>query len=565
VQYVRSGATLLVALAVMRGQPGPAFGHGNHGGPTGGAAHAGAGIAVIRPDESLKLSVDVLGYLSGSLASAWRTGEPLGAGGKIPLFYNQKLHIEAPFERAAPAKRDYWPQYRDFSYIPVWLPSQLGARVQYRFLPTLGATVSAVYFGSVDRPTLEPNPLEFEEMFVRWSPEKVRGLSFSIGQLFLLGSYSPSFDQFPLESFRFNGLALDYQRPFGDGQLRLRAAGGRMPLGRTTNVEIADPEPVFNHPFVDGVRERSHLYLTAGLARANGFSLDVLGGYQVLPEDSSISNDRSPSLTTVWPKSSGYQAGLQLGLSRGGLEQYLMASYGKGDVEMAWGAPDWVYREDAYARRDRFMREGSSLLQAVYWGGFTGRRFRLVAGAWGQWRRPKAEQRMWTIINGLTSEPERIVATTMDFRAAKTNLIPTYTWGLLSIGVRLDGLYYFDKHATTDTIEPQADQALRPLYVQEGTAMTYADLVQGPSRWEREAVDCAIVTPFVDVSPGEIFRIRAAWSGAWYSSPIRRQRGVSNFHANVTISAWLIYRFGIAAEADRPDQNEGEHDPLPES
>jgi hypothetical protein len=202
--HVCLASRVLVTVLAICGQAGAAIGHGSHGGPGGGSAHAGAGIATIRPDESLKLSVDLLGYLSGSLASEWRTGEPLGAGGKIPLFYNQNLHLEAPFERAGPAKRDYWPQYRDFSYIPVWLPSQLGARVHYRFLRTLAATVSAVYFGSVDRATLEPNPLEFEEMFVRWTPESVAGLSLSIGQLFLLGAYSPSFDQFPLESFRFN-------------------------------------------------------------------------------------------------------------------------------------------------------------------------------------------------------------------------------------------------------------------------------------------------------------------------------------------------------------------------
>jgi hypothetical protein len=543
---VRPAAALLLGVLLSQIDTGSARGHGSHGGPSGGASHSGAGIAAIRPDPSLRLSVDVLGYLSGSLASSWRTGEPLGAGGKIPLFYNQHLHLEAPFERASPAKRDYWPQYRDFSYIPVWLPSQLGARVQYRFLPGLQATASAVYFGSVDRPTVEPNPLEFEELFIRWSPERVPGLSFSIGQLFLLGSYSPSFDQFPLESFRFSGLALDYERPLVLGEIRLRVAGGRTPIGRTTNVELVDPEPIFNHPFVDGVRERNHLYGTVGFAFAHGVSLGLLAGYQVLPEDRSVSNDRSPNLTTIWPKSSGYQAGAELSLVRGPMEHVLTASYGKGDVEMGWGAPDWVYREDTYAKRDRFMREGSSLLQAVYWGGFSGHRLRVTGGAWAQWRRPRPEERVWIVFNEQTQQPDRIVAATRPFRAIKANVMPSYTVGLFSVGVRLDGLRYLDKDATTDTIEPQVDQALRPRNIEGSSGMLITDRVLGPSRWEREAVDCAIVTPFVDVSPGDIFRVRASWSGALYSSPVRRQRRISTFHANVTVSAWLIYRFALA-------------------
>jgi hypothetical protein len=542
---IRQAAALLAALWPHGVDIRSAGAHGSHGGPSGGASHSGAGIATIRPDESLKLSVDVLGYLGGSMASGWRTGEPLGAGGKIPLFYNQNLHIEAPFERATPAKRDYWPQYRDFSYIPVWLPPQVGARVQYRFLPGLQAAVSAVYFGSVDRPTLEPNPLEFEELFVRWSPDRVAGLSFTIGQLFLLGAYSPSFDQFPLESFRFNGVALDYDRPLGWGEVRLRLAGGRTPMGRTTNVEISDPEPIFNHPFVDGVRERNHVYGTAGIALTRGWSLELLGGYQVLPEDRSVSNDRSPNLTIIWPKSSGYQAGAHLSFSRGGIEQHLTASYGRGDVEMGWGAPDWVYREDAYARRDRFSREGSSLRQVVYWGALSASRLRLLGGAWAQWRRPRPEQREWTVFNELSPEPTRILAATRPFRALKANIIPSYSTGPLSIGVRLDALYYLDKDATTSTIEPLVDQALRPQQIEGTTGMLVSDFVLGPSRWEREAVDCAIVTPFVDLSPGEIFTVRASWSGAFYSSPIRRQRGISSFHANVTIAAWLVYRFGI--------------------
>ena len=95
-------------------------------------------------------------------------------------------------------------------------------------------------------------------------------------------------------------------------------------------------------------------------------------------------------------------------------------------------------------------------------------------------------------------------------------------------------LYY-----NQNTIEPLTDQALRPVFV-PGDPNTR---LVGPSLWEREAVDATIVSPFVELMAGPVFKIRATWSGAWYGQPIHRQRRVGRFHANLTLSAWLIYRF----------------------
>jgi hypothetical protein len=47
-----------------------------------------------------------------------------------------------------------------------------------------------------------------------------------------------------------------------------------------------------------------------------------------------------------------------------------------------------------------------------------------------------------------------------------------------------------------------------------------------------------------DLRLGEVLRVRASWSGAWYSHAIHRQRTDSAFHANLTLSVWLIHRFG---------------------
>jgi hypothetical protein len=539
-QWLLIGGLVTAALTASSAA---AFGHGSHGPSSGPVGHVGAGIATVRPDETLKLSLDLFGFLSGSLASGWRTGEPLGAGGKIPAFYNQHLYLLGPFERTGLAKKDYWPQYRDFSYNPLWQPSQLGMRVQYQFVPTLRGTVTAAYFGSLDRVTVEPNPIELEELFGRWTPEALPGFSVSFGHLLMVGSYAASFDQFPLESFQFNGIALGYERAVGPAELRFQLAGGRTPLGRTTAVEMIDPDPMRNHQNLDGVRERTHVYTTAAAHLASGFSFGLIAGYQVLPADETTTID--PFVARhVWRQSSGWHAGVEAGFARGAFGHLLTITHGWGDVEMATAAPDYVYVRETDAR-DRFTREGSRVLQAVYSGHVTTRRFRLFTGVWGQWRRPSPVVRTYSIFDELQQQMVTLTSPAQPFRAAKVNLEPALTFGPAAVGVRLDGILYFDKKATTGTIEQVVDEALRPATITrpDGTQAT----VTGASLWEREAVDSLIVSPFVDVWIGQVVRVRGSWSGAWYTRPIHRQRQDAAFHANLTLSAWLVYRFGVPA------------------
>jgi hypothetical protein len=309
-------------------------------------------------------------------------------------------------------------------------------------------------------------------------------------------------------------------------------------------VEPIDPEPMFNHPALDGARDRIHLYATAGVELAERFYLGLLGGYQLLPEDSTNTNDRTPNLITRWPRSSGWQAGAELGFFGRLFEHHLTASYGRDDVELGWGTPDLVYRDDPAARRALLSRAGSSLLQAVYWGGLSVGRLQVMGGAWGQWRRPAKMERTWNVLSDISQQVEPVLARTADFRALKLNLVTLYRVGPIAAGLRLDGIRYFDKSATSNTIEPLADEALRP-FTRTDPSGAITERVQGPSRWEREAVDCGIVSPFVELGVAEVFRLRAAWSGAWYSAAIHRQRQDADFHANFTLSAWLVYRFGV--------------------
>jgi hypothetical protein len=546
-----SGVAFILGLPGMLALPSRASGHGAHAvGKSSSVSHLGARIATIDSDESLKLSIDFEGYFSGSVSSGWGTGEPLGAGGKMPLYYSQFLHLEAPYDRPDLARRDYWPQYRDFSYVPLWQPSQFGVRVQYALVHTVRATVAVEYFGgSMDAGKVAPNPLEFEEYSVRWTPEKVAGLSLAIGHLLLVGSYAQPFDQFPLEFYQLNGVELGYDHPAGAGEWHLAGAAGRMPIGRSSRVEIFDTiDPNINLPVLDTARERTNLYGRTGLTLPSGLYFGLLAGYQVLPAGSSTTNVNVGftgfAYTTSWPRSSGWQIGGEAGFVRPTFDHHLVVSHGEGDVEMGWGAPDPVYRLTDPAQRGHLLREGSSLSQAIYWGGLSRGRFRLSGGIWGQWRRPARAETVWKVVSRVTDATMDVRASTQHFRAVKANVEPSIGVGPLAFGVRLDGIRYLDKNATTNTVEPLTDEALRPIPVRDPAGMP-VDVLSGPSYWEREAADCAIVSPFVAVVVGDIFHVRASWSGAWYSRPVHRQNEDAAFHANITLTAWLVYRFGV--------------------
>lgn len=91
----------------------PAWSHGDHGGGGGGHAASGTGLSSLERDDSAKVAVDLFGYFGSSWASGYRAGDPLGAGGKIPVYYNQRLNTEGPFDRLHLVKPSLRPQYGD--------------------------------------------------------------------------------------------------------------------------------------------------------------------------------------------------------------------------------------------------------------------------------------------------------------------------------------------------------------------------------------------------------------------------------------------------------------------
>ena len=96
--------------------------------------------------------------------------------------------------------------------------------------------------------------------------------------------------------------------------------------------------------------------------------------------------------------------------------------------------------------------------------------------------------------------------------------------------------------AHANTSEPQTDEALRsiPVTLSDGSI----GQMSGPSRWEREAADCHILSPFAQLDMGEDFHARVGWSGAWYDKEVSRQGTIGSFHANATLASWFTYRFG---------------------
>jgi hypothetical protein len=116
-------------------------------GGTRGPGRIGTGTGSMEVNDSLKASVDLYAYLPDSRAWDWRSGEPLGPGGKMPLYHNRYLYREAPFDRAYLLREDLRPRYQDFSYLPLWQPMQLAARVRYRFFPGVWGTLGLDYTG----------------------------------------------------------------------------------------------------------------------------------------------------------------------------------------------------------------------------------------------------------------------------------------------------------------------------------------------------------------------------------------------------------------------------------
>lgn len=505
---------------------------------------------MLEVDDSLKFALDFFGYFGSALASGYRGGEPLGSGGKIPLFYNQRLYTEAPFDRAHLVKPDLRPQYGDFSYIPLWQPTQYAMRTQYRFYPRLWGSLSLSYSDDPVRTEAVdqvPAP-ELGEAFLRWAPESAPGLDLAVGSLETVGSYCPIFDVFPSQQSTFAGLRAAYRRPFGKGAFEADASGGKTLVGRTkrqvhyNTLDLGDPG---NSQFLDGVRDRIRMAAGMRYLFPQGLYAGLRMEYQVLAEDSTTIVPLPAAVQTYhWRRSEGWLAGTELGYQGRVWSHHIALSQGNGDVQMPWSGPDAVYKYDRSLPEDSWSRAGSKLTYAFYWGGFHSGRWGLELGAWGQWRQPSRDTSL-PIFNLGDTVASRF--SNQDFRAVRVAVEPRFkAFGPLVLGLRYDRILYLDPDAHTNTREPLTDRALRPIMglLSNGDS----GQVEGPSPWEREAADVHLASPFVQMDLWENFHVRAAWSGAWYSAEVTRSKVASDFHANLTLAAWITYRFSKREE-----------------
>ncbi|GEM_PF-3729454 len=509
-------------------------------------AHIGSGVDMLEPDDSLKIAVDMFGYLANSWTSTLGVGTPLGAGGKGPRYYNQWLYKNGPFDRPHLEKPDLRPGYEDFSYVPIWQPDQLELRTQYRFLPRIWGSLSLGY--DADPITTESEDAlhapTVEELLLKWAPEQIPGWAFTFGQQTLAGSYCPIFDHFTLLHSGFAGLSASYQRTnSGGGKMEWTASVGREMVGRLKKTleaktqDIGDPGTAL---YTDGIRARNHFLAFARYTLAGGFYLGALGEYQNLPEDSTaIVPLAATEFKYHWRRSQGWQAGGEAGFAGSLWEHHFTMSHGDGDVNMAWSGPDAVFLPGRVSPDVEWTRTGSALSQAVYWGGFHPGGWRVDAGAWMQWRSPAKDTGYPYAAGADTALQLR----SQDFRAVKFALETSWRLGgMLNLGLRYDGFLYLDPSAHANTTEPLTDAALRPIPIilPDGTQ----GQLTGPSPWEREAVNSHIVSVFAQLDPGGDFHARAGWSGAKYGKEVTRQGSIGDFHANATLAAWFTYRFG---------------------
>lgn len=536
----RAGRPALAAAALLAAGL-PAWSHlTSVSGGTRGPGRIGTGTGSMEVNDSLKASVDLYGYLPDSRAWNMKSGEPLGPGGKMPLNHNRYLYREGPFDRPYLLREDLRPLYQDFSYLPLWQPMQLAARLRYRFFPGVWGAFGLDYTGDAVQIVAKDATqiLEVGELNLRWAPESRPGLAFSLGQLRLFGSYSPIFDQIPLENFRFAGVQAEYSRDLGTaGGFKATAASGREVLGRTMRTDPSMWRENELNIYLDAVRERNHLYGTVRWTGRTGLSLGLLGGFQFVPGDSTVREIANTDQFRIhrWRSTSGWQGGAEAGYRSKGWEHRLVLSHGRGDVQMGWSGPDAVQDQAMDSNEVRFTRKGSALTQAVYWMGHRSPRLRLEAGGWFQARNPSRREVEHRLVNNL---PDTTYLRSDGFRAAKLSLQPALTVARpLLLGLRYDAILYLDPGAHANTIEPISDRALRPVLDSAGFRL------EGPALWEREAVNGHILSPFAELDFGGGFHVRATWSGAWYSQPVYRQGTVGRFHANAVLAAWISFRF----------------------
>lgn len=560
-------AVLIFVLSLA--QPGTVSGQACHGGGAGsgggGAPVSGPGIpaaALCQEEDTSSVSVSIYGSLSGSLSPDGHRGDPLGTGGKIPVTYNSSLYKESTPEKPALAKPDLRVQYLDFGYIPIWRSSVLYAQTRLKIRDNLHARLGLSYGGEPGSPGTNTTTGLFGigEASLVWLPKRTPGISLQAGNILDVGGYSPIFDQAPLNNFSYTGILASYTRETGENSaLDATIAFGNTPQNFVSRLESKSGPVGASAYYLQTIRQRSYLYAKTGVRIKNMASLRAIGGYQLVPNDTSIAtNPRA-----AFPKTEGWHAGLEASIGTIRQNHTFAVSWGLGDVVLGWGTPDFVrYRavdtvynsgaDTIYV--DRYAKKNSSLTNLIYWGNSRLGRLTLSAGSWVMLRDP--DQITFQEVNphygpgysylngdslfsaaGAPRGDSIVEIAPQPFNAVKLVLFPSVELAqILHAGVRVDHIRYLNPKAHTNLMEPVRDPALR--YAQyPGIYEFYA-----PALWDAEAVNTTIISPILSIDFDGVAGITASYSYGLYDSPVSRQGAVANRHSNAAISTYFNYR-----------------------
>ena len=543
-----------------------------------GAGRSFSGASIYDLNDSVKIAFDLYANLGHSLNEDLHGGEPLGPGGNISNVYNSFLYMQSTGKNPSPFRVDERLAQSDFGYIPLWQGNSISTRVRYRFLPNVWGTMTldCNLDNLTENAQSVTNYVQLGALQIKWAPDFFKGFSGEIGRVNISGSYCPIFDQMPLENFNFDGLIFNYgcdvrQTHFFSWE----AAAGQQFLGRTLwfNDSTGNQQILFEK--LDNTRNLNHLFLRAQYGYKRTFGCKVIGGFQEAPADSTQTSIGNPNIldrpgnaiitkTYYLPKTTGWHIGTELVLNTKGVVQNATLAYGRGSVYLAGGSPDCVNRPgdkvgqvvDSWKYDEmipNFSMEGSSVLYGMYWMNWRWQKLTIDGGIAGSWRIPEkngvtyAFDHTYYYLDSASIYREggykdTATLTAQDFKTVKCALRISYPLAkYFRIGARYDEIHFFnpDAHSNIPDIEPVNNDYT--LLEPNGNNFEYVD--KDPARWEREAVNTHIITPFVALEVANMLRIQASYAFAFYDSPILRQSVLARWHGNISLSATLNYRF----------------------
>lgn len=513
---------------------------------------------IYNPHEDTSESfASINGYYGNSWSPDGHTGDPLGTGGKWPLLYATELYRDQSVESQMLLKNDMRIQYVDFGYIPLWRANTLGGFGKWRMSPELLGQFQMVYGGESGKPGTNSNgAIGIGEVSLQWAPVNFRNFWIKAGNIIDGGTYTSIFDQNPIENFIYTGLTASLAGDLGSIKTVSSLSFGGNYLNA---VYLRDQEaglPAGSPGFTRASRQRTYVYAKSSLLFNNKLGMKLVGGIQVVPEDSSqkMFSRAGSDPYYHYRKGIGGMGGIEATWFGTGLSHTFVVSGAYGDAIIGSTGPDAVLKPtttnpvivdkldmnyDPYTWE--FSRKKSNLLNFIYWNGMESGNVHFTGGVWFTVRIP--EKTAMLFVNPMEvsvrkSHPDSLMRDSVitmqpeDFEALKISLFPTYQIGHspLYIGIRFDNITYLTPDAHTNAIELERDQTLRTTSSDEAS-------LYSPSKWDREAVNANILTPSLRLDFQELGGITIAYSFAFYDKPVDRQGKISNKHSNLTISA----------------------------